>query len=105
MTNRMWKAVTLLALTVLLEGACGNANTVLLVNLDPSDVSTVTMLASQVAIGDESRTMDIVSPDGQPISLVYGTSYTLEIPHQYSGAVQVFVAGLDADNVVVLNGE
>ena len=104
MTNRIGKTVALLALLVLSASACGNANTVLLVNLDPSDVGTVTMLASQVAIGDESRTMDIASPDGQPISLTNGSSYTLEIPHQYSGPVQVFVAGLDAANTVVLNG-
>jgi len=104
MANPMLKAGLLLALVAFSASACGNANTVLLVNLDPSDVSTVTTLASQVAIGEESRTRDIGSPDGQPLSLAAGTSYTLEIPHQYSGAVQVFVAGLDSNNTVVLNG-
>ena len=64
----------------------------------------MTLLASQATVGSESRTMDIASPDGQPIALSAGTSYTLEIPHQYSGAVQVFVAGLDVNNTVILNG-
>jgi hypothetical protein len=104
MANTMLKAGLLLALLMVSAGACGNANTVLQVNFDPTDVGTVTLLASQVVIGGESRTMDIKSPDSQPISLATGTSYTLEIPHQYSGAVQVFVAGLDAKGTVVLSG-
>lgn len=93
-----------LALLAISGAACGSANSVLQVNLAPSDANAVTLLASQVTIGNESRTMDIASPDGQPLSLSDGTSYTLEIPHQYSGAVQVFVAGLDVGNTVVLNG-
>ena len=100
----MRKTLLVLAFVVISGVGCGSADSVLRVNLDPSPVSSVTLLASQVTIGGESRTMDIASPDGQPISLSDGTSYTLEIPHQYSGAVQVFVAGLDASNTVVLNG-
>ncbi len=96
---------SLLVLALMISGVgCGSTDSVLQVNLDPSTVSSVTLLASQATIGGESRTMDIASPDGQPISLSDGTSYTIEIPHQYSGAVQVFVAGLDANNTVVLNG-
>lgn len=96
---------TLLTLALLISGvACGNADSVLRVNLAPSDLSSVTLLASQVTIADQSRSMDIASPDGQPIVLTDGTSYTVEIPYQDSGTVQVFVAGLDASNTVVLNG-
>jgi hypothetical protein len=104
MVNTLSKALLVLALLAGSGVACGSADSVLRVNLDPSDVSSVTLLASQVTIGNETRTMDIASPDGQPISLTDGTSYTLEIPHQYSGPTQVFVAGLDAANTVVLNG-
>jgi hypothetical protein len=104
MANTMRRTLFVLALLVISGVGCGNAESVLRVNLDPSTVSSVTLLASQVTIGDESRTMDIASPDGQPISLSDGTSYTVEIPYQYSGAVQIFVAGLDASNTVVLNG-
>ena len=100
----MRKTLLVLALLVISGVACGNADSVLRVNLDPSPASSVTLLASQVTIGSESRTMDIASSDGQPISLSDGTSYTIEIPYQDSGAVQVFVAGLDASNTVVLNG-
>lgn len=102
MVNRL--ALLVLALLASSGVACGSADSVLRVNLPPSDVSSVTLLASQVTIGSETRTMDIASPDGQPISLSDGTSYTLEIPHKFSGAVQVFVAGLDASKTVVLNG-
>ena len=104
MANAMRRTLLVLALLVISGVGCGSADSVLRVNLDPSTVSSATLLASQVTIGDESRTMDVASPDGQPISLSDGTSYTIEIPHQYSGAVQVFVAGLDASNTVVLNG-
>jgi hypothetical protein len=104
MVNTLPKALLVLVLLAGSGVACGSADSVLRVNLAPSDVSSVTMLASQVIIGNEARTMDIASPDGQPLSLSDGTSYTLEIPHQYSGTVQVFVAGLDAGNTVVLNG-
>jgi hypothetical protein len=102
--NAMRNALLVLALMVISEVGCGSADSVLRVNLDPSTVSSVTLLASQVTIGGESRTLDIASRDGQPISLSDGTSYTIEIPPQYSGAVQVFVAGLDSSNTVVLNG-
>jgi hypothetical protein len=104
MSNTMRKTLLILALLVISGAACGSADTVLRVNLASSDVSSVMLLASQVTIGDQTRTMDIASPDGQPISLSSGTSFTMEIPHQYSGAVQVFVAGLDASNTVLLNG-
>jgi hypothetical protein len=97
----------LLALVLLAASgvACGSADSVLRVNLDRSDVSSVTLLASQTTIGNElPRTVDVKSPDGSPISLTNGTSYTIEIPRQYSGAVQVFVAGLDASGTLLLNG-
>jgi len=102
--NTVRRSLFVLALLVISGVACGSADSVLRVNLDPSTVDSVTMLASQVMIGGESRTIDIVSPDGQPISLLDGTSYTVEIANHYSGAVQVFVAGLDANNTVILNG-
>jgi hypothetical protein len=100
----MRKTLFILVLFVNSGIACGSADSVLRVNLDSSDATTVTQLASQISVGTEFRTKDIQSPDGQPISLSAGTSFTLEIPHQYSGAVQVFVAGLDANSTVLLNG-
>jgi hypothetical protein len=93
----------LLLFTVSSTG-CGSTNSVLEITLDPSAVSSVTMLATQTTIGDVSRTEDIGSQDGPPISLASGPSYTIEIPHQYSGAVQVLVDGLDATNTLVLSG-
>ena len=102
----MRRTLFALALVATAGLACGKADTVLRVTLDPVDTSAspVTWLASQVAIGDESRTMDINSPDGQPLDLSAGTSYTVEISHTYSGAATVFVAALDDANTVVLNG-
>jgi len=104
MAKTMQRILVVLALLAIWGVGCGSEDSVLRVNLDHSTANSVYLLASQVTIGGESRTMDIAPPDGQPLSLSNGTSYTLEIPHQYSGAVQVFVAGLDASNTVVLNG-
>jgi len=65
---------------------CGSADSVLRVNLDPSPVDSVTTLATQTTVGGEQRTEDIGSQAGPPIALAAGTSYTVQIPHQYSGA-------------------
>lgn len=83
---------------------CGSADSVLRVNLDSSDVSSVTWFATQTTVGGEPRTEDIGSPDGLTISLAGGTSYTIQIPRQYSGAVQVIVTALDANSTVLLDG-
>ncbi len=83
---------------------CGSADSVLRVNLDPSTVSSVTTLATQTTVGGEQRTEDVGSQDGPPIDLSNGTSYTIQIPHQFSGAATVAVTGLDANNMVLLNG-
>jgi hypothetical protein len=83
---------------------CGSADSVLRVNLDPSPVNSVTTLATQTTVGGEHRPEDIGSQDGPPIDLSNGTSYTIQIPHQYSGAAQIVVTGLDANNTVLLNG-
>ena len=63
--NTMRRTLFALALVATTSLACGKADTVLRVTLDPVDTSAspVTWLASQVAIGDESRTMDINSPN------------------------------------------
>ena len=100
----MRKTVLGLLLFTISSTGCGSTNSVLEVTLDPSIVSSVTMLATQTTIGDVSRTEDIGSQDGPPISLASGTSYTIEIPHQYSGAVHVLVDGLDASNTLLLSG-
>lgn len=78
--NTMRKPLLVLALLVISGVACRSADSVLRVNLDPSTVSSVTLLASQVTIGSESRTIDIASPYGQPIALSDGTSCTIEVP-------------------------
>ena len=83
---------------------CGSSDSVLRITLSPSAVEAVAYLQSQVSVGDEVRNLQIVPPDGQPISLNYGTSFTVQIDRKYSGPVGVFVAALDASNVVLLNG-
>src|SRR6185436_18758876 len=94
----------LLGLATMVAPACDKSDSVVIVNVSAeAGVPSVFQLRAQVSNADQGQTRSFpTAPAAQPI--VFDTAFSLTVPRERSGALDIALDGLDESGAVVANG-